>query len=382
MRITKVESFQVAPRWMFVKVSTDAGVCGWGEGGLEGYADVTGAAVAALAEQLVGADPRRIEDNWQRLTKSGFYRGGGVLSSAVAALDQALWDIVGRLHGVPVHELLGGHVRDRVRVYGWIGGDSPHDVAAAADAQREAGMTAVKMNATAQFPPIPTAADVTAVVERAKQVRVALGDGRDFAVDFHGRVGAAAAPRLIEALEPLAPLFVEEPVLPGNNHTNLRRIVESTATPIATGERLFSRTDFLPVLQAGVRVVQPDLAHAGGISEVRRIAALAETFDAVLAPHCPLGPLALAACLQVDFATPNFLIQEQSLGIHYNRTAELLDHVANPEVFTFTDGYVDRPTGPGLGVEIDEASVREAHERGGQWRTPTWNHPDGSFAEW
>ncbi|WP_199443524.1 galactonate dehydratase [Umezawaea beigongshangensis] len=382
MRITEVESFQVAPRWMFVKVSTDAGVCGWGEGGLEGYADVTGAAVAALAEQLVGTDPRRIEDHWQRLVKSGFYRGGPVLSSAVAALDQALWDIVGRLHGVPVHELLGGHVRDRVRVYGWIGGDSPHDVAAAAQAQRNAGMTAVKMNATAQFGPIPSADEVAAVVERAGQVREALGGGNDFAVDFHGRVSAAVAPRLIEALEPLAPLFVEEPVLPGNNHTNLRRIVESTTTPIATGERLFSRSDFLPVLQAGVRVVQPDLAHAGGISEVRRIAALAETFDAFLAPHCPLGPLALAACLQVDFATPNFLIQEQSLGIHYNSTAELLDHVANPEVFTFTDGYVERPTGAGLGVEIDEASVRKAHERGGQWRTPTWNHPDGSFAEW
>jgi galactonate dehydratase len=382
MRVTDVETFLVAPRWMFVKVSTDAGIHGWGEGGLEGAADVTAAAVAALAEQVVGEDPRRIEDLWQRLTKGGFYRGGPERSSAIAALDQALWDIAGRRLGVPVYELLGGPVRDRVRVYGWIGGDSPHDVAAAATAQRKAGMTAVKMNATAQFPPIPSASEVEAASDRARQVREALGPDRDFAVDFHGRVSAAAAPRLIEALEPFDPLFIEEPVVPEHNHTNLRRLVESTSRPIATGERLFSRSDFLPVLEAGVRVVQPDLAHAGGISEVRRIAALAETFGAVLAPHCPLGPLALAACLQVDFATPNFLIQEQSLGIHYNRTAELLDYVAEPEVFTFTDGHVARPAGPGLGVEIDEGAVRRAHEHGMRWRTPVWAHPDGSFAEW
>jgi len=382
MRVINVETFLVAPRWMFVKVSTDDGVHGWGEGGLEGSADVTAAAVTALAEQLVGEDPTRIEDHWQRLTKGGFYRGGPERSSAIAALDQALWDIAGRRLGVPVYELLGGPVRERVRVYGWIGGDSPSDVAAAAAAQREAGMTAVKMNATAQFPPLPSARDVAEVADRARQVRAALGDDRDFAVDFHGRVSAAAAPRLIEAVEPFDPLFIEEPVVPEQNHTNLRRLVESTSRPIATGERLFSRSDFLPVLQAGVRVVQPDLSHAGGISEVRRIATLADTFGAVLAPHCPLGPLALASCLQVDFATPNFLIQEQSLGIHYNRTGELLDYLANPEVFTFVDGHVARPTGPGLGVEIDEGAVRKAHERGMRWRTPIWNHPDGSFAEW
>jgi galactonate dehydratase len=383
MRISAVETFLVAPRWMFVKISTDAGIDGWGEGGLEGYADVTQAAVAALAPQLVGADPLRIEDHWQRLTKGGFYRGGPVLSSAVAGIDQALWDIAGKALDAPVYQLLGGPVRDRVRVYGWIGGDSPIDVAAAARAQQEAGLTAVKMNAGAQFPPLPPASGDAEVVERARLVREALGDNLDFAIDFHGRVSAAAAKRLIPSLEPYHPLFVEEPVLPGNNHTNLRRLVESSATPIATGERLYSRWDFLPVLEAGVRVVQPDLAHAGGISEVRRIAALAETFDAVLAPHCPLGPLALAACLQVDFATPNFLIQEQSLGIHYNQgTAELLDYVHNPEVFAFTQGHIARPEGPGLGVVIDEGAVRRSAARPHAWRTPIWEHADGSFAEW
>ncbi|MWA02686.1 galactonate dehydratase [Actinomadura sp. LD22] len=384
MRISAVEAFLVAPRWMFVKVSTDAGIDGWGEGTLEGHAGVVRAAVDALAPALLGTDPLRIEDHWQRLTKGGFYRGGPVLSSAVSGIDQALWDIAGKAHGAPVHQLLGGPVRDRVRVYGWIGGDRPADVAAAARAQREAGLTAIKMNASAQLGPLPSAAETAEIVERARLVRDALGDGLDFAVDFHGRVSAAAAKRLIPELEPYRPLFVEEPVTPENGHANLRRLVESSATPIATGERLYSRWDFLPVLEAGVRVVQPDVSHAGGISEVRRIASLAETFGAVLAPHCPLGPLALAACLQVDLAAPNFLIQEQSLGIHYHDGggAELFDYIENPEHFRFDEGAITAPPLPGLGVAVDEAAVRRAASRGHAWRTPLWKHADGSFAEW
>ena len=383
MKITGVETFQVAPRWMFVKVSTDSGISGWGEGGLEGYADVTATATHALADYLVGRDPRRIEDHWQRMTKGGFYRGGPVLSSAVAGLDQALWDIRGTELGVPVHELLGGPVRDRVRVYGWIGGDSPADVATAAASQMAAGLTAVKMNASAQLAQLPTERQSAEIVERATAVRDAIGSDADFAVDFHGRVSAPAARRLLPLLEPLHPLFVEEPVLPTNGYTTLARLVAGSCTPIATGERLYSRWDVLPALQAGVAVLQPDVAHAGGISEVRRIAALAETFDVAIAPHCPLGPLALAACLQIDFATPNFLIQEQSIGIHYNHgSAELLDYVANPEVFRFVDGHVERPALPGLGVVIDEDAVRRADQESHRWRTPIWEHEDGSFAEW
>jgi galactonate dehydratase len=383
VKITMVEAFLVAPRWMFVKLSTDSGIEGWGEGTLEGNADAVRAAVDSMAPQLVGTDPLRIEDHWQRLTKGGFYRGGPVLASAVSGIDQALWDIAGKAHDAPVHELLGGPVRDWVRVYGWIGGDSPADVAAAAQAQRKAGLTAVKMNASGRLDPLPTRSETAGIVERARLVREAVGDDLDFAIDFHGRMSPAAARRIIPQLEPLHPLFVEEPVVPEADHANLRRLVESSATPIATGERLYSRWDFLPALEAGVRVVQPDLAHAGGISEVRRIAVLAETFGAVLAPHCPLGPLALAACLQVDFATPNFLIQEQSLGIHYHDgSAELLDYVGNPEAFRFDQGRIMRPQGPGLGVVIDENAVRHAAERGHTWRTPIWDHTDGSFAEW
>jgi len=382
VRVTSVETFQVAPRWLFVKVGTDSELSGWGEASLEGSSDVVRAAVAAFAEYLIGQDPLAIERHWQVLAKGGFYRGGPVLSSALAGVDQALWDLAGKVHGVPVHELLGGPVRDRVRVYGWVGGDDPSGVAEAVQRQVENGLTAIKMNASGPLGHLPSQHEVAQIVRRATAAREVLGPERDLAIDFHGRISAPAARRLLPLLEPLHPFFIEEPVLPGNNHAALGRLVAGSSTPIATGERLFSRWDFLPVLQAGVAVVQPDLSHAGGISEVRRIAALAETFDAALAPHCPLGPLALAACLQVDFATPNFLIQEQSLGIHYNVHNDLLDYLLDGEVFRFDDGHIQRPLGPGLGVDIDEAAVRRADELATPWRTPVWTLPDGSFAEW
>jgi galactonate dehydratase len=380
--ITTIETFAVAPRWLLVRVETDAGIIGWGEATLEGHTDVAAAAVRVLGERLVGTDPRRIEDAWQRSTRAGFYRGGPVFGSAVAGIDMALWDILGRSLDVPVHQLLGGHVRDSVRVYGWIGGDQPSDVADDARVQAATGLTAVKMNAADQRGHLPTQAQDDEVVERARLVREALGPNLDFAIDFHGRFTASAARRLTPRLEEFHPLFVEEPVLPEHGPARLAGLVASTVVPIATGERLYSRWDVLPALEAGVAVIQPDLAHAGGISEVRRIAALAETFDVAVAPHCPLGPLALAACLQVDLAIPNFLIQEQSLGIHDNADADLLDLIEDPEVFAFRDGAVQRLTGPGLGVQIDEDAVRAAATEFRGWRTPTWNHPDGSFAEW
>lgn len=384
MKITDVRTFLVPPRWLFCRIGTDEGIVGWGEPVVEGRAETVRAAVDELTDLLLGQDPRRIEDLWQRMTKAAFYRGGPVLSSAVAGIDQALWDILGRSLGVPVYQLLGGAVRDRVRVYGWIGGDEPAEVAEAAAAQVEAGLTAVKMNASGRIGRLPTAAETSAVVDRLAAVRAVLGEHRDVAVDFHGRFTVAAARRVVPLLAPLHPLFVEEPVLPEYVH-RLADVVSSAPVPVACGERLFSRADFLPALHAGVAVVQPDLSHAGGISEVRRIAALAETYDALLAPHCPLGPIALAASLQVAFATPNFLIQEQSIGIHYNagdNAAELLDYVLDRTPFAFPDGFVRRTDAPGLGIEIDEAAVCRADAVGHHWRPPVWRHPDGSFAEW
>jgi galactonate dehydratase len=381
VRIDGIETFLVPPRWLFCRVWTDEGIVGWGEPVVEGRAEVVRAAVEVLSEYLIGQDPLRVEHHWQVLTKGGFYRGGPVLSSAVAGLDQALWDIAGQAYGAPVHALLGGPVRERVRVYSWIGGDEPERLAEAAAAQVEAGFTAVKLNVSGRLSPIPTPAEVSRIVARVAAAREALGDERDIALDFHGRASAAAARRILPELAALHPMFVEEPLLPEHAH-HLHDIVTCSPIPVATGERLYGRADFLAPLRAGVAVAQPDVSHAGGISEVRRIAALAETHGAVLAPHCPLGPIALAASLQVAFATPNFLIQEQSLGIHYNGGSELLDYVVDQEPFRFVDGHVSRTGAPGLGVTVDEAAVRAADRAGHAWRNPVWRHDDGSFAEW
>src|SRR4051812_41916567 len=381
MKISELRTYLVPPRWLFLRVDTDEGITGWGEPIVEGRAETVQTAVAEIGEALVGEDPLRIEDHWQRMTKGGFYRGGPVLSSAVAGIDQALWDIAGKTYGVPVYQLLGGPVRDRVRMYTWIGGDEPGEVADHAAEQVAAGFTAVKMNGSGRTMPIETAAGTAEVVDRLAAVREAIGPDRDVVVDFHGRMSTAMSRRLLPLLEPLLPLFVEEPVLPEYS-SDLRSLVECSAVPLATGERLYSRWDFRDVLSTGIAVAQPDVSHAGGISEVRRIAALAEAYDVNVAPHCPLGPITLAASLQIDFAVPNFLIQEQSLGIEYGGGNELLDYLVDPGVFAFTDGHVERPTGPGLGIEVNEDVVRAAAANPHRWRSPILRHEDGSFAEW
>jgi galactonate dehydratase len=381
MKITSLRTYLVAPRWCFLRVDTDEGIVGWGEPVVEGRADTVAAAVAELADYLVGQDPRRIEDHWQVLTKGGFYRGGPILSSAVAGIDQALWDITGQALGAPVHQLLGGRVRDRVRVYTWIGGDRPSDVAAAAAQKVSEGFTAVKMNASPELRLIETPAGTQAIAERLAAVREAVGPEVDVAVDFHGRLTLPMARRVLPLLEPYLPLFVEEPVVPEMSD-ELATLAATTSIPIATGERLYSRWDFKRVLGRGVSVAQPDVSHAGGISEVRRIAAMAEAYDVALAPHCPLGPIALAASLQVGLASPNLLIQEQSLGIHYNAEADLLDYLVDPAVFRYDDGYVGVLDAPGLGVRVDAAEVERAAKVGHRWRSPAWRRDDGSLAEW
>ncbi|MCO5310597.1 MAG: galactonate dehydratase [Austwickia sp.] len=380
-RLSRVETFLVRPRWLFVRLETDDGIVGWGEATCEGRSATVATAVAELSELIIGAPALRIEDHWQVLTKGSFYRGGPILASAVAGIDQALWDIAGKHYGAPVHQLLGGPVRDRIRVYGWVGGDEPAQVADAIAQAVDGGLTAVKMNASGRISPMASVAELDAVVARVAAARTVLGDDRDVAVDFHGRFSLASARRVAPLLEPYRPFFLEEPTAPENQHL-IDQMVQGTSTPIATGERLYGRQEFLPVLQAGVAVVQPDLSHAGGITEVHKIAALAETFGAFLAPHCPLGPLALAACLQVGFAAHNHLIQEQSLGIHYNTDADLFDYLLDTAPLRHRDGYLDRPTGPGLGIEIDEAAVRRAAVVGHSWRGPLWRQPTGEFAEW
>jgi galactonate dehydratase len=381
LRIEGVEPFRVHPQWLFVRVRTNEGITGWGEGGIQVYARAVEGAVRDFARYLVGQDPLRIEEHWQVLRRSGFYRDGAILSSALAAIDEALWDIAGKVHGVPVHELLGGPVRDRVRAYVWIAGDDLNEFTAeqlVEETQRriDEGFDAFKLTPMKAFA-VDTPAAGHEVVSRMAALREAVGPNRDIALDVHGHWSKAMARRLLPQLEPLELLFVEEPILPEHLHM-VGEVCATTSLPIATGERLYNRWDFLPVLQGGIGVAQPDVSQAGGISETRRIAALAEIYDVTVAPHCPLGPIALAASLQIDFATPNILIQEQSVA-HYGDT--FLDYLLDRSIFELEDGYFRRPTGPGLGIEVDERAVERAAELGHDRRNPIWRHADGSFAE-
>ena len=382
MKITAITTFLVPPRWLFVRIDTDAGISGWGEPVVEGRAHTVAAAVDELSDYLIGKDPRHIEDHWNVLYRGGFYRGGPILMSALAGLDQALWDIHGKALGVPVHALLGGPVRERIRVYSWIGGDRPADTARAAKAAVERGFTAVKMNATEEVQFVDSHDKVTRVLENVQAVRDAVGPDIGLAVDFHGRVHKPMARVLMRELSPFGLMFIEEPVL----SEHLEAIPELAAlspAPIALGERLYSRFDFKRVLQTGgVDIIQPDPSHSGGITETRKIAAMAEAFDVALALHCPLGPIALAANLQLDAVCYNAFIQEQSLGIHYNASNDLLDYLVDRSPFAYQDGYVTIPNGPGLGIEINQEYVDERAVEGHRWRNPIWRHADGSVAEW
>ena len=382
MKITTLELFQVPPRWLFLKLSTDEGLSGWGEPILEGHASTVAAAVQEIGDFLIGQDPRRIEDIWQQLYRGRFYRGGAVLLSAMAGVDQALWDLKGKYYNIPIYEFFGGLVRDHVRVYSWIGGDRPSDVAQAARDRLDAGFTAIKMNATSQMHFIDSYDKIDEVIKRVSEVRAVTGNAFGIAIDFHGRIHKSMAKVLARELEPLHPLFIEEPVLPENDEA-LREIAHHTSIPIATGERRYSRWDFKRLLQDGyVDILQPDPSHAAGISEVKKIATMAEAYDVAIAPHCPLGPIALATCIQIDASTPNVFIQEQSLNIHYNEKSDLLDYLADPTVFTYRNGVVKIPDGPGLGISIDEEKVRQAVAIGHNWHNPVWRNSDGTVAEW
>ena len=382
MKIKSVNTYLVRPRWGFVEICTDDGLCGWGEAVLEGHAATVQACVEEMSEYLIGADPRRIEDIWTTLYRAGFYRGGGVLMSAIAGIDQALWDIKGKYFNAPVYELMGGACRDRMRVYSWVGGDRPTDVGAAAKERKDAGFTAVKMNATEELQYIDSYEKVDQVLERVAAIRESCGKYFGIAVDFHGRVHKPMAKVLAKKLEEFDPMFLEEPVL--CEHMELfKEIADCCNIPIATGERLFTKYDFKRLFASGgVDIIQPDLSHAGGITEVKKIAAMAEAHDVALAPHCPLGPIALASCLQVDATSYNAVIQEQSMGIHYNVGKSVLDYVKNKEDFAFVDGYVRLPVKPGIGVEGNRELVLAENRTPHSWKNPVWRHRDGSIAEW
>lgn len=368
MKITKLETFLVKPRWLFLKVHTDEGLVGLGEPVVEGRALTTAQAVAELAPYLVGEDPRRVVHHWQAMYRHAFYRGGPILTSALSGVEQALWDLTGKALGVPVYQLFGGPTRDRIRLYKGVGDDPQALKNWAAQ-----GFTAFKTGVAGGRPAriIETKGFVDRAVARFAALREAGGPEVDIAIDFHGAISPQTARLLIKGLEPYQPMFIEEPVQ-CQNVDILAEIARGTHLPIAAGERIFTKWGFRELLEKGAAsILQPDLCHAGGIHEVHLIAGMAEAYYAALAPHNPLGPISLAACLQLDATIPNFIAQEHvSLGEGYLK-----------QPFVVKDGCVDLPTGPGLGIELDEEAL--ADKLGHDWQSPRLFHPDdGSVVDW
>jgi galactonate dehydratase len=378
LTIRSIETFMVPPGWTFVRVRTDD-IDGWGEAGADIHAPAVVGAIEQLAELLVGKPAHTIEDHWQLMMKGGFYRGGPILGSAVAAIDEALWDIAGQVHAVPVYDLLGGPVRERMRVYGWAGDgmDSPEEVSEIAAGLVAKGFDAMKTSLSVQRGML-TARDIDVIVACAQAVRDTIGPERDFGIDFHGRCQRPVVRRLLAALEPTRPFFAEEALLPEYS-ADFGQLAMATTIPIATGERLHSRWEVKQVIGTGISILQPDVAQAGGISEMRRICALAEAYDVRIAPHHAIGPIALAASLQLCFATPNMLVQERDVdwwGGLFER------YVENPEIFAITDGHVARPQGAGLGIVVNEKEVRKSAVTEPVRRLERNRQRDGSFAEW
>lgn len=381
MKISDFVVYKVKPRWIFIKINTDEGISGWGELVSGTKTETVVAGVKEMCSKLIGKNPFEIERIWQRLHRS-FFRGGPINGTAISGIEMALWDIKGKALNLPVYELLGGAVRDKIKVYSWIGGDRPSDVVAMAQKRWDKGFRAVKMNATSEMHYIDSLEKVDAAVERVASIREKFGNAMSIGIDFHGRVHKPMAKVLAKVLEEYHPMFIEEPVLP-ENEEYFAQIANEVSTPIATGERLYTRWGFKNIFKQGaVDIVQPDISLCGGLLEERKIAAMAEACDMAVAPHAPYGPVALAATFQVDACTPNVFIQEQSLGIHYNQGFDLLDFVKNKEIFQYKDSFVDIPKGPGLGIEMDEDKIKEVAQEGLVWSNPSWVNYDGTIAEW
>jgi galactonate dehydratase len=386
MRVDSVETVVVGARmrnWVFVKVTTDEGIVGWGEATTEWKTRGVVGAVEDLAVLVVGQDPFRLEHLWQSMWRHQYWPPGVVVASAVSGIDQALHDIKARALGIPLYELLGGAVRDRIRLYDHLGGGDPDDVYAAPDPGRFAeaalesvgqGYSAIKMLPVPVTGPLPTGAMLRHAERVTAAVRNAVGDDVEVMIDLHGRTSPDAAVLVARALAPLRPWFLEEPVQPDQAETLPR--IAAAGVPLATGERLVGRAQFRALLdQRAVAVVQPDVCHCGGISEMKRIAALAETYGVAVAPHNPLGPIATAYNLHFAASTPNWLIQEQM-----RNAVPWWDEVVT-EPLVLADGHTMLPVGPGLGIEIDEAAAaRHPYEPEDQVAAALLH--DGSVADW
>ena len=383
MKITKLELIKVQPRWMFLKMYTDKDIIGLGEPILEGHANAIEAVVKEYEEYLIGKDPMMIEHHLQAMYRGGFYRGGPMMLSAISGIEQAMWDIKGKYYNCPVYEMLGGKCRDKIRMYthlktAGVAGEFPiESMLKLADERLAKGYTALKYSIIPPIKTIDNPENTAKHIERFAKIREHIGNSVDLAIDFHGRVSPAMANILIEQLKPYNPMFIEEPCLPENVDC-MRDIANKTTVPIAAGERLFGKWEYRQFIEKrAVSIIQPDLCHVGGIFEGRKLAAMMEMYYGSVAPHNPLGPISLAACLQLDTCTPNFLVQEHpgnadgsDLGVGYIK-----------EPFVIKNGYIDVPTKPGLGIELDEEALKDKIYDGA-WSTPRLYHDDGSVADW
>ncbi len=367
IKITKLETFKVKPRFLFLKMHTDAGIIGLGEPITEGRADTCAEAVQEIGKYLIGKDPRKITHHWQAIYRHSFYRGGPILTSALSGVEQALWDIKGKALGLPIYDLLGGPTRERIRVYAHA--RTPESIRKA----REEGYTAFKTGVknSRQSGIVASPRFIEEAADNFAELREAVGDNADIGIDFHGAISPQNASLLIKALEPYQPYFIEEPVQ-CQNVDIMADLAKKTHIPIATGERIFTKWGFREILEKGAAsILQPDMCHAGGIFEGRIIAGMAEAYYAAIAPHNPLGPISLAAGLQLAASIPNFLCQEQvTLGEGY---------ITKP--FQVEEGYVPLPTDPGLGITLDDDAL--ADKMGHDWLNPeTYLESDGSVVDW
>lgn len=368
VKITKLETFLVKPRWIFLKIHTNVGVVGLGEPLLEGRALTIQTAIKEVEPYLIGKDPRAIVHHWQAIYRHAFYRGGPILTSALSGIDHALWDIKGKLLNVPVYELFGGPTRDRVRVYGRAG--NAEDM----KKRKAEGFTVIKTGVAKVNPAniVENPKFIKYASDNFASLREAGGPDMDIAIDFHGAISPQTAKVLIKELEQYQPMFVEEPCQAQNVDTMVD-IARGTHLPIATGERIFTKWGFREILEKGAAsIVQPDLCHAGGITEGRIIAGMAEAYYVPVAPHNPMGPISLAVGLHLAASVPNFLVQEQvSLGEGYLKNPFKLEK----------DGSVLIPKGPGLGIELDEDKMKD--KIGHDWKNPeSYNPFDGSVVDW
>ncbi len=362
IKVTKIESFVLRNTWVFVKISTDAGVTGWGEM-LKDDAKACAAGALEVADYLVGQDPCRVAYHWQAIHRGSFYKGGPVKTAILSGIDQALWDIKGKVYGVPVYKLLGGPTRDRIRVYGQV--------------NDKTGVNAIKVGLRgtkrAPFKYNEGMMMVEEVTERFKALRQKVGSGVDIGIDFHGAIQPPTALSMMKALEPYHPWFYEEIIQPLNVDL-MAELARKTHIPIATGERIFTKWGFREVLEKrAAMILQPDVCYAGGITELRLIAGMAEAYYAPLAPHNPQGPCSLAASLQVAASIPNFLIQERGDAEHMDILAKPLPGVEN--------GHRGLPTEPGLGITIDENKLRSLVGEPRPYKT-AFDGDDGSVVDW